>query len=75
LYPLPHPVKAENYYEMEAMDGMFKNYTADVEEERGQFVSNKGYMAVSMPDIWEIISHNTTVLWSRDSKCSLCPRG
>jgi hypothetical protein len=31
---------------MEAMDGMFKNYTADVEEERGQFVNNKGYMAV-----------------------------
>ena len=55
LYPLPHPVKAENYYEMEAMDGMFKNYTADVEEERGQFVSNKGYMAVSMPDICGIL--------------------
>lgn len=55
LFPLPHPIKRETDFENEMIDGIFQNYSNDVETERSQFVKEKGFMAVAMPDICGIL--------------------
>lgn len=71
LFPLPHPIKKEEESAREILNGIFLNYSDDVEEERSQFVKRKGYMAVSMPDICGILgqAYRKSLTYAHISSC------
>ncbi|XP_052100484.1 uncharacterized protein LOC127734578 isoform X2 [Mytilus californianus] len=71
LFPLPHPIKKEEESAREILNGIFQNYGDDVEEERSKFVKQKGYMAVSMPDICGILgkAYRKSLTYAHISSC------
>ncbi|XP_063432427.1 uncharacterized protein LOC134714795 [Mytilus trossulus] len=71
LFPLPHPIKKEEESAREILNGIFLNYGDDVEEGRSQFVKQKGYMAVSMPDICGILgqAYRKSLTYAHISSC------